>query len=236
MKAQILQHVPFETGGYILDWLKNNKFIIEIIKLYQPNISLPEEYYDIDLLIVMGGPMSVHDEDKYTWLKKEKQFIKNQIDKNIPVLGICLGAQLIANIYNKQVSITKQKEIGWFPIQVIQSNISQSLQLPEQFITFLWHGEQFEIPTHAKLFASSQACPHQAFIMKKNIIGLQFHPEITLTMIKIMIENCYKHDYADLPTIQSIQQMITVPDEYYKQNHLVIDTILTYLTNQNRNY
>lgn len=232
MKALILQHASFETPGYILNWLTDHQFSTEILKLYHKENSCPVSY-EVDLLIIMGGPMSVHDEQIYPWMTMEKQLIKNIIDRNIPTLGVCLGAQLIADIYGASVKPAKNKEIGWFPIQVIQSDITKTLQWPGQFITYLWHGEQFDILENATLLAFSQGCPHQAFMMKKNVIGLQFHPEITLPMIETMIQNCFKQDHTHSPYVQSIEQMVSVPKTYYLQNHQIIDKILSYLTHQN---
>ena len=230
MKALILQHASFETPGYILDWLKIHQYETIILKLYEMDEKNIPLSYNINLLIIMGGPMSVHDEKKYQWLSKEKQLIKNLINKNIPTLGICLGAQLIADVYDAHITIANHKEIGWFPIQVIQSKESKKIKWPENFVTFLWHGEQFDIPAHAKLLAFSQGCPHQAFMIKNNVIGLQFHPEMTLTMIQNMIENCYDQDKTLSPFVQSIKEILSVPKEHYSINHQIIDNLLSYLT------
>lgn len=232
MKAIILQHASFEKPGYITTWLENHNFSIKTIHVYQKNIKIPTTC-QADILIIMGGPMSVHDEKKYPWVVQEKHFIKNAIEQTIPTLGICLGAQLIADIYKANVKPALQKEIGWFPIHTYTLSITQTLQWPKQLTSYLWHGEQFDIPHQAILLAHSQACPHQAFIMRNHVIGLQFHPEMTLDMIEEMIEYCFKNDKIDSPFVQTIEQMLSVPTSYFQQNHHFIHQILSYLLKRN---
>lgn len=228
MKALILQHASFEKPGYILEWLKNRQFSIKTLPLYESQCVFPPSC-QADILIIMGGPMSVHDEKKYPWLIQEKLFIKQAIEEGIPILGICLGAQLIASVYDAPVKPALQKEIGWFPIHSLSYPFLKELQWPEQFFTYLWHGEQFDIPKDGVLLAYSQACPHQAFILKDHVIALQFHPEITPSLIQEMA----KHGAADkknsAPFVQSTEQMLSVPEAYFQQNHVLVDHLLSYL-------
>ena len=115
MRAHILQHVPFENSGNITSWLKVADYRITTTKFYQ-STSLPDPS-DIDLLIIMGGPMSVNDEDQFPWLRLEKQFIRQIISADKAVLGVCLGAQLIASALRESVYPNRSKEIGWFAVQ-----------------------------------------------------------------------------------------------------------------------
>ena len=175
MRAHYLQHVPFEDLGSIEAWLQVTGYEITNTQLYDfggfPRVE------DIDLLVVMGGPMSVNDEQDYPWLAEEKKFIKNTINTGKPTLGICLGAQLIANSMGGEVFPNSVKEIGWFPIQAVKSESDAIFQFPEEIEVFHWHGETFSLPPGAVQIAESKACKNQAFQIGAKVIGLQFHLE-----------------------------------------------------------
>src|SRR5689334_16619028 len=115
MRVHFIQHVNFEHPGHLLEWAKDNNHNTGFTKTFE-NISFPG-LNDFDLLIIMGGPMSVYDENKFPWLKKEKQFIGEAIDADKKVLGICLGSQLIAESLGAKVYPSKEKEIGWWRIK-----------------------------------------------------------------------------------------------------------------------
>ncbi len=115
MRAHYLQHVPFEGLGSIKSWLKKSGYEISNTQFFNSKV-LPS-IDEIDLLVVMGGPMSVNDEAKYPWLVEEKKFIRNTIEAGKSVLGICLGAQLIASSMGVKVFSNSEKEIGWFPVE-----------------------------------------------------------------------------------------------------------------------
>ncbi len=154
------------------------------------NESLPE-LKTFDWLIIMGGPMSANDEARYPWLKEEKTLIRDAVNNNKIVLGICLGAQLIANALGARVYRNKHKEIGWFPIwpsEKINTTILKGL-FPSKLEVFHWHGETFEIPQGGIPIAHSEACENQGFIIESNVIGLQFHLETTFQSAKALINN-----------------------------------------------
>lgn len=147
MNIHYLQHVPFEDLGMIADWIDENGYHSRVSRLYQgealPNVN------DIDWLIVMGGPMGVYDEDQYPWLVDEKRCIERAIAKGRVVLGICLGAQLIANVLGARVYPHTRKEIGWFPITLTREGAQSPLftELPSPFEVFHWHGDTFDLRT-----------------------------------------------------------------------------------------
>ncbi len=152
MRLHYLQHVWFEDLGIIKEWAENNQFEITRTAFFD-NEPLPL-VNDIDWLIIMGGPMNVYEEGQYQWLAEEKEFIKEAIDNGKIVLGICLGAQLIADVLGAQVVKNEHAEIGWFPIQAIRDHKSlASNMLPDEFRVFHWHGDRFEVPEGAVLFA-----------------------------------------------------------------------------------
>jgi GMP synthase-like glutamine amidotransferase len=185
----ILKHANFESPYYILNILKRRKIKYEIVNVYK-NVKFPD-INSFDFLIIMGGPMGVYEERKYPWLKDEKNFIKKSIKKGKKILGICLGAQLIAECLGGKVYKNKYKEIGWFPVYLTPDAKRCYLfkEVPERFITFHWHNDTFTIPDGAIHLAYSQACKNQAFVYGNNIIALQFHPEITRKSLEAFIKN-----------------------------------------------
>lgn len=188
MRAHYLQHVAFEGLGSIENWLQANQYQVTSTRLFEkPEFPSPN---DIDLLIIMGGSMSVNDEKELPWLIQEKQFVRSVIDAGKPVLGICLGAQMIANVMGAKIYPNNQKEIGWFPIKPVVGSNKNLFQFPESATVFHWHGETFDLPLGAKLLASSQACINQAFQLGDNVIGLQFHLETTPESLNQITTHC----------------------------------------------
>jgi GMP synthase-like glutamine amidotransferase len=189
MKLHFLQHVPFEGLGIIADWAKDKKIPISRTAFFL-NEALPD-ITSFDLLVVMGGPMGVYYEDKYNWLKPEKELIKKSIFAGRAVLGICLGAQLIAGALGAMVYKNSNKEIGWFPVRrdnKLTGPIAQCF--PDEFFAFHWHGDTFDIPEGAIRIGASDACKNQGFIFDKRVMALQFHLETTQTGIENLIKNC----------------------------------------------
>ena len=177
MNIHYLQHAPFETLSSLEDWVFKPGNRVTATRFFEDH-RLP--FVDaFDLLIVLGGPMSTGDEALYTWLKKEKELIAKAIAKGKMVLGICLGSQLIAEVLGSKVYANKEKEIGWFPLQIF-NNISSPLDLiPSETIMFHWHGDTFDLPEQSILLASTSVCANQAYFVNPNILGLQFHLEAT---------------------------------------------------------
>ena len=190
MKVHYLQHVPFEGLGSIEPVLKEKGHQLSATHLYldQPLPLL----HDIDWLIVMGGPMGIYQEEIYPWLRLEKKFIKEAIQSGKTVLGICLGAQLIADALGSRVYKNRHREIGWFNINRLAqaSNTILSEAIPEQAEVFHWHGDTFDIPQGAAALASSEACENQGFIMDDRIVALQFHLETMPESASSLVENC----------------------------------------------
>jgi len=226
--AHILQHVAFEGPGSIRTWLDQQGFRITTTHLYQDE-TLPD-INQIDFLIIMGGPMSVNDEADYPWLAKEKQFIRRAVDMQLPVLGICLGAQLIAAAFGARVYANHCKEIGWFPVRPI-ANKNGCFVFPDKSMVFHWHGETFDLPDNAVLLASSNACTHQAFQIGSCAIGLQFHLETTAESVAAMVDNC-RHELVNGDYIQNEQDMLAAAPQYCLQANRLMESLLTYLWNR----
>ncbi|MEZ5690452.1 MAG: type 1 glutamine amidotransferase [Rickettsiales bacterium] len=190
MKIHYFQHVDFEEPALINTWAEQQEHRLSYTKLYNgeqlPDIS---EY---DALVIMGGSMSVHDEDKYKWLKPEKEHLKQAIKEKKHILGICLGAQLIAESLGAKIAKMSEKEIGWFPIAWQDAAMGNPLISGINLVmsVFHWHGEEFSIPDGAIHLASSKACANQAFLYNGNVLGLQFHLEMDENAIDRIIKNC----------------------------------------------
>lgn len=190
MRIHYLQHVPFEDLANIEIWAKNRGHSISVTRLFL-NEELPEAD-QFDWLIIIGGPMNIYEEAEYPWLITEKNFIRESIDAGKIILGICLGAQLIADVLGGKVSRNKYKEIGWFPVsKTLEAKDSVFFKsIPDEFMAFHWHGDTFEIPPGALRLAESSACKNQAFEYGGRILGLQFHLESSKESIQRLIENC----------------------------------------------
>jgi GMP synthase-like glutamine amidotransferase len=152
----------------------------------------PETGAPADWLIVMGGPMGVHDEADLPWLKAEKRAIRAALDRGAAVLGICLGAQLMADALGAAVGRNAHKEIGWHPVELSPEAKSTWLGeiFPAAFTPFHWHGDTFAIPAAAVPLGSSAACRNQGFLWNDRALALQFHPEVTPESLAALAVNC----------------------------------------------
>lgn len=159
---------------------------------------------ELDWLIVMGGPMGIYDEAVYPWLSGEKEFIRQAIAANKVVLGICLGAQLIANALGAKVGPGENKEIGWFPVRKTADGNKSKLvdSMPGQLVVFHWHGDQSDIPANCLRLAESEACPNQILQYGDRVIGLQFHFEATEQTIRAMLHHVGEELNESGPFIQ----------------------------------
>lgn len=143
------------------------------------------------------------------------------------MLGICLGAQLIASALGAGVYRNSVKEIGWYPVRALPVP-GESLHLPEVCAVFHWHGETFDLPPGAVLLAESEACAHQAFQLNGNVIGLQFHLETTPDSAWALMENC-RDELVSGSCIQSETELRAIPDSYYQAINSVMEDVLAYL-------
>jgi GMP synthase-like glutamine amidotransferase len=181
----------------------------------------------LDFVIAMGGPMSVNDEREYPWLKAEKAFIREAVNHGLPVLGICLGAQMIASALGARVFANAHKEIGWFPVQAVSTD-ADTLRFPPQTTVFHWHGETFDLPAGATHLAKSAGCKNQAFQIGKNVIGLQFHLETTPETADQLIQHC-RYELVAGEYIQTEQALRAVPGEAYYGINRLMNEVLSYL-------
>lgn len=190
MKLHYLQHVAFEGPAAILEWADKRGCNTDGTMLFD-NEQFPDAA-SFDMLVVMGGPMGVYDTDQYPWLVAEKSFLREVIATGMPVLGICLGAQLLADVLGARVQKNIVKEIGWYPVSLTPHgwNAPAFAGIPATFDAFHWHGDMFLIPDGALQTANSQACPNQAFIYNDRVVALQFHLETTRQSLESLVTNC----------------------------------------------
>lgn len=196
MNICILQHVPFEGAGTILPYFEGKGHQVEMIHCYQTH-ELPSVDC-FDLLIIMGGPMSVHDINKHPYLIEVKRLIVHSIEQNKWLLGVCLGAQLVAEALGAGVKPNHAKEIGWYPVQQTSAASESWLAdlLPCEFTCLHWHGDTFDIPEGAVHVARSHVCENQAFVWNERVIGLQFHLEFTPESTRNLIDRS-QHELAE---------------------------------------
>ncbi len=221
MRIHYLQHVPFEDLGSMEGYFLAHNHSISCTPLYK-TAKFPLQR-DFDLLIIMGGPMGVYEETTYPWLKKEKLFIEETIESDKPILGICLGAQLLADVLGARVYKNKFKEIGWFEIRKSPQIKGHFLDrvFPEVMEVFHWHGDTFELPSDVKLIASSKACENQGFVLDNRIVGLQFHLETTYQGAQKLTYNCKDELVDDSPFVQSPEKILESRDRFTKINKMM---------------
>ncbi len=230
LRAHYFQHAAFEGLGSIQGWLDAHGYEISSTPFFQPGPAVPT-VDSIDLLIIMGGPMSVNDDAELPWLAAEKQCVRDCIAAGKPVLGICLGAQLIANCLGARVYANGEKEIGWFSVLNQAANNPALFQFPDEFTAFHWHGETFDLPSGAHLLASSHACTNQAFQLGSNVLGLQFHLETTPESAQALVKYC-GDELVAADSVQSAGQILFAQDEHYRALNGLMAKVLAYTTRQ----
>ena len=230
MRLHSFEHVPFEDLAEIGVWAENNGYNLSRTRFYA-NDKLPAPG-EIDWLVVMGGPMNIYEEDRYPWLTQEKAFIAEAISQKKLVLGICLGAQLIADVLGGPVSRNTFKEIGWLPVRLNAAAGNSPLfqNLPTEFTAFHWHGDTFQIPQGAQGVAFSAGCFNQAFVHNNHVVGLQFHLESTPDSVKKLIDNC-RDELVTGPYIQTAAEMLA-PKHFFVEVRKIMNTLLHNMAQQ----
>lgn len=187
MKFYCLTHVDFEGPANIENWALANGHELITGRSYENEF--PDQPYDV--LVSMGGPMSANDEKELPWLKKEKEIMESAIAKGKKVIGVCLGAQLAANVLGASVKKNPETEIGWFDLSLTTAGQAHPVfeRLPQVFPVFHWHGEMFDLPAGAIHVMSSPGCANQGFIYNDQVLGFQFHMEGTAESLIAMMEN-----------------------------------------------
>ena len=229
LRIHYFQHVPYEGLGCIEDWLVKNNHQISCTQFHKSD-ELPD-FESFDWLIIMGGPMGIYDDDKFDWLKREREFIKETIVKNKIVIGICLGSQFIADALGAKVYKNNEKEIGWFDINLPNKGKENWLfgNFETNFKVFHWHGDTFSLPEKSIHLAMSKGCLNQAFLFGEKVLGLQFHFEVTETSLLGMLENG-KEELIENKYIQDKEMIIKMAKEYIPINNQRMFSVLDKLS------
>jgi GMP synthase-like glutamine amidotransferase len=227
MRVHVLQHVPFEGLGSIAHWLDSRGAEVTSTALYaDPRMPAVD---DFDWLIVMGGPMGANDDDRHAWLAAERDLIAAAVADAKIVLGICLGAQLLARALGARVFPNGEREIGWFrvePVDAPPTGTGDSFEspLPRPIEAFHWHGDTFDLPPGATHLARSAGCAHQAFSVGRRVLGLQFHLETTAAGARAMIDHC-PDDLRPGRWVQSEREILCDPTRFERTNDAMRDVL-----------
>lgn len=231
LRIHCLIHVSFEGIGYIESWANKHNYLLSYTYLYQA-ADFPNKD-EFDILIIMGGPMNIYEEDIYPWLVAEKLFIKESIKSNKVLVGFCLGSQLIADVLGGKVTQNKEKEIGWFPIELTEQgrkiSIFQDRDIP--FSVFHWHGDTFCLPPDSIKIAFSEGCNNQAFLYNDKVLGLQFHLEVTQVALDEMVKNG-ANELTNGKYIQSPQAIKDLGNHNISQCNNFLESILDQLVHK----
>ena len=203
----LLQHIHCETPGIISDCLQSADIDMRFVRTFERN-PIPSNLDTQAGLIVMGGPMSVYDHDQFPFLLEEQRLIEEALKDDKPVLGVCLGSQLLAATLGAEVKSGAQKEIGWHPVTLTEDAATDALwkELPARFTAYHWHGDVYDLPQGAVSLASSELTPCQGFRYGTNAYGFLFHMEVTEKIIENMVAEFQDELEEQCITAESIIQ------------------------------
>lgn len=225
MRIQCLQHVPFEGPAAIADWAAERGHALTVTPVFEGASWPAAGAYD--WLILMGGPMGVQDEADHPWLKQEKASLGEAIAAGKTIVGICLGAQLLAEALGAHVVRNRHKEVGWLPIELTEParDLELCRGLPTQLTVFHWHGDTFTLPPGAVHLAQSAACRHQIFLHGDRRLGLQCHLEATPDSVRDLVAQGAGELVAG-PYVQEAATMLAAGPEYYRPIRQVLFDLL----------
>ena len=208
MRFHCLQHMPAEGPGHAADWLAARGHTLTLTKLFEPNPVFPT-LADFDGLLILGGAMSVHDEDRLSWLRDEKVFIREALRAGKITLAICLGAQLVAEVLGGEVRPNHAPEIGFWTVRFSVKSLEHPLLRgwPEKAAVLHWHLDTFTVPPGAVRVGMSAATATQGFVWGDGVIGLQFHPEMTVPMVEQLMADEGHEQAEEQEFVQTAEQI-----------------------------
>lgn len=225
MRLHAIQQVPFEGPALIADWAAERGHELTT------SLAVTEDYpdcNDVDFLIVLGGPMNADDEVANPWLHTEKHYVVECIAAGRSVLGICLGAQILAEVLGGKVRQNEVKEIGWYSVEkTLTGQIERLLTpWPDTFVVGQWHGDTFDLPGSLEPLLSSEACVNQAFLFDHRVLGLQFHLEWSEESLAALVDNCRDELTTDgLWTMSAIQLEDEAPERIAANRELLYSVL-----------
>ncbi|MHA3082565.1 type 1 glutamine amidotransferase [Acinetobacter sp. ANC 5383] len=235
LKVHYFQHIAGEGFGSCYDFLKAHQAKITATEFFAlPGDTLLEiealpQIEDVDLLIIMGGEMSVNDEVNYPWLRLEKRWIRRYLATGKPAIGLCLGGQLIANALGAAVNRHVHKELGWATVYRIDNVPKHCFELPKEFNVLQWHSETFDLPKGAIHLAENSACRNQMYQISHNILGFQFHPEMTPEILQKFLDDDDKIAIFDGEQIQHIDHLKKSPLHYFLQGNDLLNRAIEFV-------
>ncbi len=226
MKILSISHASFEKLGHIETWAGKNNHVIRNVNPYRGE-TLPK-IDDFDFIVIMGGPQSAMQLERYSYLLDEIELIKQAIHQEKRILGICLGAQLIAEVLGAKTEATPHREVGMYIVELLDAAKDDPVfcQYTNKFEAMHWHYDMPGLPDGATLLAKSEGCPHQAFRYGNRIYGLQFHFELTEILIHHMVENCIADLIGKEKYVRPVKEILETD---CSEMNLKLESVLDYL-------
>jgi len=231
MKLHMLEHEPYEGPTNIDLWAEKRGHLVERTYLYEEQS--PPSPDRFDWLIAAGGSQHVWEEELHPWLAPEKQYLRQALDQNKLILGLCFGAQLLAEALGGRVFSNQHQEIGWHEVTLTPAGRNSFLfkNTPDAFITFHWHSDHFTLPPGCLGLASSRPTPHQAFVCPgRPVVGLQFHPEYPLDLVRNYVRS-HGHEWVIGPYVAG-QETVLAQTEQIQETYWLMETILDNMVRQ----
>jgi len=213
-----LKHIDIEGPGTLGDFFREKGFLVKTIELYNGG-PFPQNFDQMDAVVILGGPMNVYEETAYPFLAEETVFIRELIRRGILTVGLCLGAQLIARALGAKVYQSPVKEVGFFPLSLTSQGRKDSLfqGLSETMELFQWHEDTFDLPEGADLLLSGSECRNQAFRKGSNVYGFQCHMEVRREDALAWLEKYYQGDPAEY---ERMKKTLNDQFDFYEEKFL----------------
>ena len=237
LRVHYFQHIAGEGFGSCYDYLKAHQAKITATEFFALPVDLSLELEalpdidEVDLLIIMGGTMSVNDEANYPWLKLEKRWLRRYLSAGKPAIGLCLGGQLIANALGASVSRNQYQELGWMDVVRVSHVPENYFQIPEKINIMQWHSETFEIPRGGVRLAQNNVCQNQMYQIGRNVLGFQFHPEMTPHALQLLIENEEDSAVFNGEYVQPIAELKKTIKSKFEQGNQLLNRAIEYVVN-----